>query len=55
MAETVVLFFGYGHGTKLSATVSTSGCLFANNGDLTVSMPSATLRQLETVLGHDRP
>jgi len=51
--ETALLLFGYRDGTTLRVTVSTSGCLFANNGNLTIWMPTATLTQLEVVLGHD--
>lgn len=51
--ETMVLQFGYPDGTNLTATVSTAGCTFANNGDLTVWPPIATLTTLKSVLGHD--
>lgn len=45
--------FGYAGGAKLTVTVSTAGCEFADNGDLSVFVPAATLARLEAVLGHD--
>jgi hypothetical protein len=51
--ETIVLAFGYNNGTTLTATVSTAGCEFANNGDSTIGAPGDVLMRLEAALGHD--
>jgi hypothetical protein len=47
------LLFGYADNSRLTVSISTSGCTYATNGDRRIRMDPVELARLEHVLGRD--